>query len=232
MIALIPARGGSKGLPGKNTKLLLGKPLIAYAIESALSSKFITDVYVSTDSKEIAEVAIKYGAKVPFLRPKNLATDVALAVDTYIFMLDKWKESGQDVDSFVVLQPTSPLRTSKNIDEAIELFQTKNASSVISYTEENHPVSWHKFVNTDLTFSPIFEEELLNRQQKRKTYYPNGAIFVFKASLIREKKYYNQASYAYLMSRQNSVDIDTLEDFEYAEFLLNKKRNDSISDKY
>mgnify|MGYP006156722715 CR=1 FL=1 len=232
MIALIPARGGSKGLPGKNTKLLLGKPLIAYAIESALNSKFITDVYVSTDSQEIAEVAIKYGAKVPFLRPSHLASDAALAVDTYIFMLDKWKESGFDVDSFIILQPTSPLRTSKNIDEAIELFQSKSASSVISYTEENHPVSWHKFVNTDLSFSPIFEEELLNRQQKRKTYYPNGAIFVFKASLIREKKYYNEASFAYLMSRQNSVDIDTLEDFEYAEFLLNKKLNDSISNEY
>jgi N-acylneuraminate cytidylyltransferase/CMP-N,N'-diacetyllegionaminic acid synthase len=223
MIALIPARGGSKGLPGKNTKLLAGKPLIAYAIESALNSKYISKVYVSTDSEEIAEIAIKYGAKVPFLRPIYLATDEALAVDTYIFMLDKWKESGENVDSLIILQPTSPLRSSANIDEAIELFQSKNASSVISYTEENHPISWHKYVNEDLTFSPIFEEEIVNRQQKRKTYYPNGAIFVFKEDLIREKKYYNENSFAYLMSRNNSVDIDTLEDFEYAEFLITKK---------
>jgi N-acylneuraminate cytidylyltransferase/CMP-N,N'-diacetyllegionaminic acid synthase len=231
MIALIPARGGSKGLPGKNTKLLAGKPLIAYAIESALNSKYISKVYVSTDSEEIAEIAIKYGAKVPFLRPIHLATDEALAVDTYIYMLDKWQESGENVDSFIILQPTSPLRTTKNIDEAIELFQSKNASSVISYTEENHPISWHKYVNEDLTFSPIFEEEIVNRQQKRKTYFPNGAIFVFKEGLIREKKYYNENSFAYLMSRNNSVDIDTLEDFEYAEFLLTKKNNDSISRK-
>lgn len=223
MIALIPARGGSKGLPGKNTKLLFGKPLIAYAIESALNSKYITQVYVSTDSEEIAEIAKKYGAKVPFLRPSYLASDEALAVDTYLFMLDKWQESGENVDSFIILQPTSPLRTSKNIDEAIELFQSKNASSVISYTEENHPVSWHKYVNDDLTFSTIFEEELLNRQQKRKTFYPNGAVFIFKTELIREKKYYNENSFAYLMSRYNSVDIDTLEDFEYVEFLITKK---------
>jgi N-acylneuraminate cytidylyltransferase/CMP-N,N'-diacetyllegionaminic acid synthase len=231
MIALIPARGGSKGLPGKNTKLLAGKPLIAYAIESALNSKYISKVYVSTDSEEIAEIARKFGAKVPFLRPSYLASDEALAVDTYLFMLDKWQESGEIVDSFIILQPTSPLRTSKNIDEAIELFHSKNASSVISYTEENHPISWHKYVNEDLTFSPIFEEEIVNRQQKRKTYYPNGAIFVFKEGLIREKKYYNENSFAYLMSRNNSVDIDTLEDFEYAEFLLTKKNNDSISRK-
>lgn len=223
MIALIPARGGSKGLPGKNTMLLVGKPLIAYAIESALNSKYISEVYVSTDSKEIAEIAKKYGAKVPFLRPMYLATDEALAVDTYIFMLDKWQESGKNVDSLIILQPTSPLRTSANIDEAIELFHSKNASSVISYTEESHPISWHKYVNEDLTFSPIFEEEIVNRQQKRKTYYPNGAIFIFKEGLIREKKYYNENSFAYLMSRQNSIDIDTLDDFEYAEFLLTKK---------
>ena len=223
MIALIPARGGSKGLPGKNTKLLLGKPLIAYAIESALNSKYIKEVYVSTDDEEIAEISKKYGAKVPFLRPAHLASDEALAVDTYIFMLDKWQESGQIVDSFVILQPTSPLRTSENIDEAIELFQTKNASSVISYTEENHPISWHKFINDDLTFSPIFEEELLNRQQIRKTYYPNGALFIFKADLIRQRKYYDKNSCAYLMPRKNAVDIDTLDDFEYAEFLLTKK---------
>jgi N-acylneuraminate cytidylyltransferase/CMP-N,N'-diacetyllegionaminic acid synthase len=223
MIALIPARGGSKGLPGKNTKLLLGKPLIAYAIESALNSKYIKEVYVSTDDEEIAEISKKYGAKVPFLRPAHLASDEALALDTYIFMLDKWQESGQIVDSFVILQPTSPLRTSENIDEAIELFQTKNASSVISYTEENHPISWHKFINDDLTFSPIFEEELLNRQQIRKTYYPNGALFIFKADLIRQRKYYDKNSCAYLMPRKNAVDIDTLDDFEYAEFLLTKK---------
>jgi N-acylneuraminate cytidylyltransferase/CMP-N,N'-diacetyllegionaminic acid synthase len=223
MIALIPARGGSKGLPGKNTKLLLGKPLIAYAIQSALNSKYIKEVYVSTDDEEIAEISKKYGAKVPFLRPAHLASDEALAVDTYIFMLDKWQESGQIVDSFVILQPTSPLRTSENIDEAIELFQTKNASSVISYTEENHPISWHKFINDDLTFSPIFEEELLNRQQIRKTYYPNGALFIFKADLIRQRKYYDKNSCAYLMPRKNAVDIDTLDDFEYAEFLLTKK---------
>lgn len=224
MIALIPARSGSKGLPGKNTKLLCGKPLIAYAIEAALQSVYITEVYVSTDSEEIAEVAKLHGAKVPFLRPTQLASDEALVVDTYIYMLEKWKSLGLETEAFIVLQPTSPLRTSKNIDEAIALFYKKNASSVVSYTEEHHPISWHKFVNDDLTFSPIFEEELQNRQQKKKTYYPNGAIFVFSTDLIKQKKYYNEYSFAYLMPRENAVDIDTLDDFEYAEFLLTKRR--------
>lgn len=223
MIALIPARKGSKGLPGKNIKLLLGKPLIAYAIESALKSKYIKEVYVSTDCIEIAEVAKQYGAKVPFLRPEELAVDNAIVIDTYNFMLDKWAEAMLDVESFIVLQPTSPLRTTQNIDEAIELFAIKKASSVISYTEEYHPISWHKLINEDLSFTNLFDDELLNRQDKRKTYFPNGAIFIFKASLIRQKKYYSEASFAYIMPRENSIDIDYIHDFEYVEYLLMKK---------
>lgn len=227
MIALIPARGDSKGLPNKNIKLLMGKPLIAYSIQAALNSLSIDEVYVSTDSPEIARIAKSYGAKVPFLRPKELASDEALAIDTYIYMISEWTKMGLKVDNFLILQPTSPLRTSINIDEAVKLFHDKKADSVLSYTKENHPISWHKKVNKDLSFSSIFEDKLENRQEVESTYYPNGAIYIFNTKLIQQKKYYSDKSYAYIMDKKDSLDIDYIDDFEYAEFLLMKKiKND------
>jgi len=228
MIAIIPARSGSKGLPGKNIKILIDKPLIAYSIEAALKARSISEVIVSTDDAHIAQIAIEYGAKVPFLRPKSLATDEALAVDNYIYTIERLnKLRSKQIDSFVVLQPTSPLRTTKDIDEAINLFYRKNADSVISYTKESHPIYWHKKINDDLSFSEIFNDlNIKNRQAYEDTYYPNGAIYVFKFDLIKKKQYYSKKSFAYLLPRERAVDIDTIQDFEYAEFLLKKKNNE------
>ena len=228
MIAIIPARSGSKGLPGKNIKILIDKPLIAYSIEAALKARSISEVIVSTDDAHIAQIAIEYGAKVPFLRPKSLATDEALAVDNYIYTIERLnKLRSKQIDSFVVLQPTSPLRTTKDIDEAIDLFYRKNADSVISYTKESHPIYWHKKINDNLSFSEIFDDlNIKNRQAYEDTYYPNGAIYVFKFDLIKKKQYYSKKSFAYLLPRERAVDIDTIQDFEYAEFLLKKKNNE------
>ena len=120
MIAIIPARGGSKGLPGKNIRPLLGKPLIAYAIESALGARSIDRVVVSTDDPEIAAVARRFGGEVPFMRPEELATDTAAAVDNYIYTVDRLaREGGSAIDSFAVLLPTAPLRTSEDVDKAV-----------------------------------------------------------------------------------------------------------------
>lgn len=224
MIAIIPARGGSKGLPGKNIKLLNGKPLIAYAIEAALKAKHIDRVIISTDDEEIARVAVAFGAELPFMRPAELASDMAMAVDNYIYTIDRLeKEGGVPIGAFVVLQPTSPLRIAEDIDGAIELFNEKNADSVISYTQEAHPVSWHKYVDTEGRFVDIFDSNIKNRQENRVSYYPNGAVYVFRTAMIRERKYYTDRSYAYIMPRSRSVDIDFIEDFEYAEFLLSRK---------
>lgn len=224
MIAIIPARGGSKGLPGKNIKLLAGKPLIAYAIEAALEAKEVNRVVVSTDDEEIAKVALLYGAEVPFLRPDFLATDTAMAVDNYIYTIERLAaENGEEINEFVVLQPTSPLRISDDIDNAVRIFHLKNADSVISYTQEQHPVSWHKYVNSDGSFEDIFDPNISNRQALRASYYPNGAVYVFKFAMIKERKYYTDKSYAYVMPRERSVDIDYLMDFKYAEFLLTQK---------
>lgn len=225
MIAIIPARGGSKGLPGKNLKELNGKPLIAYSIEAALSAKGIDEIVISTDSQEIADVAVKYGAICPFLRPPELATDTAQVVDSYIYTIEKLNaEYHFNIQEFAVLQPTSPLRTSEDIEGALSLFLEKKADSVLSYVEEAHPITWHKYVSEEGKFSDIFsEDETKNRQDYRKSYYPNGAVYIFSFELIKRKKYFSENSYAYIMPYRKSIDIDTAEDFAYAEFLLARK---------
>lgn len=224
MLAIIPARGGSKGLPRKNIRPLLGKPLIAHTIEQALKSPNISKVVVSTDDRNIYETGLAFGAEDTFLRPSELATDNAHAIDNYLYTLNRLeREFNYDVRSFIVLQPTSPLRDSNDIDAAIELFYRKKADSVISYTEEQHPISWHKYINEDGSFGNLFSKNLENRQQNQSTYYPNGAIFVFKRELIEKRDYYSSNSFAYVMDRKKSVDIDSIDDFEYAEYLMGKR---------
>jgi len=226
VIAIIPARCGSKGLPGKNIRSLHGKPMIAYTIEAALESKDIENVIVSTDCKEIEDVAKKFGAKSHFLRPEELALDNSKAIDNYLYTINRLNnEFEYNVKNFIVLQPTSPLRAIEDIDGAIELFNHKKADSVVSYTEEQHPIEWHKHITEDGKFENIFDERLLNRQEYKSSYFPNGAIYVFSYELIKHNLYYGDNSYAYIMPRHRSVDIDTLEDFQYAEFLMRQKND-------
>lgn len=225
MIAIIPARGGSKGLPGKNIKPLLGKPLIAWTIDEAKKSKYIDRIIVSTDDQHIADIAMKYGAEIPFLRPDELSSDTALAVDNYIYTIDRIsKEEGVNIDEFVVLQPTSPLRTCEDIDGAIELFWQNAADSVISYTKESHPIAWHKYLQEDKRLIDILPNTIANRQDNKVSYHPNGAVYVFKADLIKKRTYTSENTFAYIMPRCRSVDIDYQEDFDYVEFLLSSKK--------
>lgn len=222
MIAIIPARGGSKGLPGKNIKLLNGKPLIAYTIEAALESKSISRIIVNTDNVEIANVAKKFGAEVPFMRPEELADDTAKSIDVYNYTINRLEEEeNTEINEIIVLQPTSPLRTAKHIDEAINLFHEKKADSVISYCREDHPIFWHKFITDEGKFEDIFEQNYLkNRQEIRPTYFPNGAIYIFRTNILLQSRYYTQKSYAYLMQKKCSIDIDSLEDFEYTQWIM------------
>ncbi len=226
MIAIIPARGGSKGLPRKNVKLLEGKPLIAYTIEAALKAKNVNGVIVSTDDDEIAQISKEFGAEVPFMRPDFLATDNASSLDVLRYTLDRLEQEEEiTINDFVELQPTSPLRNNTHIDEAIELFYSKKANSVISFCKEDHPIFWHKFINEEGKFEEVFQGNFLkNRQEIKSTYYPNGAIYVFKKSILSVEDYYTDQSYAYIMDRKDSVDIDTIDDFEYVEFLMRKMR--------
>ena len=224
MISIIPARGGSKGLPGKNILPLCGKPMIAYTIEAAKQSKYIDHVIVSTDDQKIAEIALQYGAEVPFLRPDFLASDTAQAVDNYIYTIERLsKEWNTPIEEFVVLQPTSPLRIAEDIDGAIEMFMEKQADSVISYTPEAHPVRWHKYLDENNAFVDIFDTTIANRQDLKTSYYPNGAVYVFRFSMIKERKYYTDKSYGFVMPRVRSVDIDYKGDFDYVEFLMSRR---------
>lgn len=225
MIAIIPARSGSKGLQNKNIKEFSGKPLIAWTIEVAQKSHFINEIIVSTDSEEIYDIGIEYGANKTFLRPLKLAQDNSLAIDTYIYTINRLeKETNVSIDSFVVLLPTSPLRVLEDVNGAIDLFYQKKADSVISYCEEHHPITWHKYIDENLKFKSIFKEDLKNRQDYKKSFYPNGSIFIFNKTIIEQRRYYTDNSYGYIMPRNRSIDIDTIDDFLYAEYLL-KLRN-------
>lgn len=229
MLAIIPARGGSKGLPDKNIKDLCGKPLIAYTVEAALKSKKITQVVLSTDDEKIAEACKEYGIEIPFLRPKELASDDSLIVDTYIYTVDRInKEQNKSYNAMVALLPTCPLRTARDIDKAIELYEEKQADSVISFYEAPHPVQWYKTIDKNGILRSVLPEgdRLANRQEEQKSYLPNGAIYVFNMDLLRDKKYYSDKTYPYIMPASKSIDIDSAFDFEMAEFLLSKAKNE------
>lgn len=226
MIAIIPARGGSKGVPKKNIKLIDGKPLIYYTIEAAKKSKAVSRIIVSTDCLEIASVAKKLGAEVPFLRPEYLATDTSKAIDAYLYTIEKINnDENQNINEFMVLLPTSPLRTSEDIDLAVKLFKDKKADTVISVVEATHPPTWYKKISTKGVLLDFFEEvdNSLNRQEAQKTYLPNGAIYIFNYNKLKENNsYYNDNTFPYIMSVETSIDIDTLVDFKLAELLIRR----------
>ena len=229
VLVLIPARGGSKGLPGKNIKPLEGTPLIAHSINHAKGSKYVTRIIVSTDDQEIANVAKQYGAEIPFMRPQELATDTAIAVDTYIYTLNKLKhDEAYEPDILIILQPTSPLRASEDIDNAIEIYKEKQADSVIGVVEYEHPLARAKKILEDGRMLPYLESEgqrLQNRQQMKKAFSPNGAVYVLNPKLVKETKtYYTSNTFPYIMSREKAVDIDTIDDFNLAIYYLKKRK--------
>ena len=233
VIAIIPARGSSKGLPGKNIKKMNDKPLIYYTINAAKKSKFIDKIIVSTDNNKISEIAKRYGAEIPFMRPKELAKDDSLAIDNYIYTIDKLNiEFHYNISKFVVLQPTSPLRTSLDIDNAIQIFMEKEANSVISVSETIHPPLWSKRIDEKGILRNYFDIKIgnKNRQDIEKAYMLNGAVFVFKFSLLKELySYYSNKTYPYIMPLERSIDIDSKLDFEFAEYLMKKNaKNKSL----
>lgn len=233
MIAIVPARGGSKGLPGKNLRPLCGLPLIAHTIRAALAAEKITRVVLSTDDKEIAQVGKAYGAEVPFIRPPELAGDSSMVMDAYLYTVDRLaKEANQPLESFVALLPTVPLRLPSDIDAAIQTFYDNNADSVISVTEAPVPLQWHRKIDEDgvlRAYLPSFDA-VSNRQAFEEEYVPNGAIYIFKTEVLRAtRQYYTDRTFPYLMPPARSADVDTLIDFQWAEFLLgrNQETNES-----
>ncbi|ENX3946834.1 acylneuraminate cytidylyltransferase family protein [Photobacterium damselae] len=222
ILAFIPARGGSKRLPRKNVLPLAGKPLIGWSIEAAQQSKYIDNIFVSTDDPEIASIAEQFNVKVPELRPYELASDTASTESVMIYTLEKF---GQQDDIIVLLQPTSPLRTARHIDEALEFFIEKQAFSVVSVTPCEHPPLWTNTLPEDMSMGEFVRPEALHRSQDLSKYYRfNGAIYVFDIpTLIKYQEIrYTDQSYAYEMDNHVSFDIDQKIDFELAEFFMSK----------
>lgn len=218
-IAVITARSGSKGLKDKNIKLLNGKPLMAYTIEAAKKSGIFDCIHVSTDSEHYAEIARAYGADVPFLRDAELATDTAGTWDTVRAVVRKYNEMGKNFDTVTLLQPTSPLRNAEDIQQAFKVFNEKNADSVISICEVDHSPKICNTLGEGASMNGFIDTTTVGRRQELGTYYRiNGAIYIQKTEvLMNNQNLYGPKSYAYIMSKMHSVDIDDAFDFMVAE---------------
>ena len=224
-IAIIPARSGSKGLKHKNIRLLNGKPLLAYSIEAAVLSGLFEVVHVSTDSREYSDIASSYGADQPFLRGEENSGDSSSSWDAVREVLTKYRERGKEFDICVLLQPTSPMRTSEDILVAYDLYFEKNADSLTSVTEVDHPVQWCFKLDESCSMDDFLASPYKNlrRQDLEKYYRENGAIYIMDTKKIFDPDFdfYSGRCVAYIMDRSRSIDIDTLQDFIMAEAVMN-----------
>ncbi len=224
-IAIIPARSGSKGVPNKNIALVNGKPLIAYTIDQAIKSNVFEEIFVSTDSEEYALIARTYGASVPFLRPIELATDNSHANEYIKDTLIQYKNIGEAYDYFMILQPTSPLRTVQDIQNAMKLLNQENVKSVVSICELDHSPELINILPKNHSLENFINKtNNKNRQDLKKIYRINGAIYGCECSeFLKHMNFYNKYSKAYIMSKENSLDIDTPLDLEFAKFIIQQK---------
>lgn len=224
-IAIIPARSGSKGLRDKNIKVLDGKPLLAYSVEAALETEAFDVVHVSTDSEKYADVARKYGADVPFLRSAEASSDTASSWDAVREAIKNYSVLGKTFDTFMLLQPTSPLRTAKDILEAFECMTQKRANSIVSVCETDHSPLQCNVLPEDGSLIGFFENKHKNSaRQMFDTYYRfNGAIYLAKTDFfLTSEDIYSERCYAYIMDKRKSIDIDDQFDFELAEAIIVK----------
>ncbi len=226
-LAIIPARGGSKGLLRKNVIPLRNKPLIAYTIAAAKESRLISDTIVTTDDPEVKRIAQAMGVTIVD-RPAELASDTARMEDVVRHALEWVTHQSAAPKSFVLLQPTSPLRTARHIDEALALFDRTSAASVVSVCEpDHHPYKY--FVGEPEGLQPLFMDEYLSmpRQKLPLVYRQNGAIYcVDTAAFLKKPAFYIRPSIPYVMRPEESVDVDCLMDFRTCEMLLKKASED------
>lgn len=224
LLALIPARSGSKRLPHKNSLNLGGKPLIAWSIDAGLQSKYVDRVVVSTDSNAIASIAKQYGADSPFIRPEILANDTATTIDVVRHAISMLEKENDFYDYILLLQPSSPLRNTKHIDEAVELLISQSAHGIIGITEIEHPVEWTNTLPMDNSMEDFFSTEYqdMRSQDFPVRYRINGAIYLNKIeNVVTEGTLFlKDKCYAYIMPQSASLDIDTNFDFKMAESML------------
>ena len=219
IIAIIPARGGSKGIPGKNIKNFEGKPLISHSIEYAQDGKLINEIYVSTDDEQIAHISKTAGAKI-IKRPLELATDTSTTESAIKHALNNIDNLP---DIIVLLQPTSPLRTVNDIDEAIEELYLKSADSIVSVSECEHNPLWSNTLPENNSMKHFIKEgkENIRSQYLEKHYRLNGAIYAVNTSFFKSSQnFFGDNTFAYHMPAEKSIDIDTLSDFICAEAIM------------
>lgn len=222
IVAIITARGGSKGLPNKNILDLRGKPLLAWSIDAAKASRYIDRCILSSDADSIMAVAQQHGCEVPFKRPAELARDDTSGTAPVLHAL---QQLPQKYDYVILLQPTSPLRTGQHLDAAIEMIANADADTLVSVTEPDKPPYWmFNVVNGRL--QPLFGGNYLKtrRQELPKSYVVNGAIYIAKTDyLLQHDTFFAESTLAYAMSKADSVDIDTADDLEAAGKLLDAR---------
>ncbi len=224
ILAIIPARAGSKRLPGKNVKKLVGKPLIQWTIEAVQACQFVDTIVISTDDPKVIDISEKLGVKIPFIRPESLAQDSSSSIDVIFHAISHFEQLGDKYDFILLLQPTSPLRTSRHILEAISLMNDKNADGIISVCEAEHSPLWMNTLDDTFDMSSFLKDEVKNkRSQDLKQYYRlNGAIYLININRLKNEKtmLLKDNIYAYEMDRMSSVDIDEQIDFYVAEAVL------------
>ncbi len=226
ILAIIPARGGSKGVPRKNIKMLAGKPLIAWTIEEAKKSRFIDTCIVSTEDEEIKAVAERWGGNVPFMRPAELAQDDTPGIEPVLHAIKMMP----GYDFVVLLQVTSPLRTVEDIDGAIAHCFDRGSDSCVSVAEAEHSPYWMYGLDEQERLRPILkieQEKCYQRQKLPKVYQLNGAVYVASIEFIqRRKDFVEEDTLGYRMPQDRSYDIDSVLDFEVAEMLMKSRKCD------
>lgn len=224
LLAVIPARGGSKGVPLKNIRNLAGKPLIAWTIDAALSSQCFDRIVVSTEDYKIAEVARTFGAEVPFMRPVELSQDNSPSIDAILHAIH-WLANHEDYrpEYVMLLQPTSPFRLQEDIQKTIQVAHDKQAESVVSVTQAHQHPDWMKTISPEgylVSFSTP-KRSSTRRQDLPPAYALNGAIYLIKReALLEQKSFVGDRTLAYIMPQERSLDIDTLWEFRLAELIM------------
>ena len=224
VLSVVPARAGSKGLPDKNIRPLLDKPLLAWSIQSSLACSLIDDTILSTDSQVYADIGINYGAKVPFLRPHDLSSDSASSIDVVLHALDEMAKIGHIYDIVVLIEPTSPLRRVSDVELAIKTIRAKSALSVvgISLAEAMHP-SFLFRLNKDNLLSPLLglQPNALRRQDLDPIYYLNGCVYASDVACLREKRAFcHEYTSGVIVPNFCAPEIDSELDFKLVEVLL------------
>ncbi len=222
-IAIIPARSGSKGLKDKNIKLMNGQPLLSYSITAAKESGLFEEIMVSTDSQKYADIAIQYGARVPFLRSELNSSDTAGSWDIVLEVLNNYKALDQEFDTVCLLQPTSPLRNAKDISAAYKDFQENAVDALTSVCEMDHSPLWTMPLDETRMLTEYRKYSSNVPRQKLPTYYRvNGAIYIRKIEYCNgDASLKDDREIAFIMDKRRSVDIDDALDFAIGEYLMN-----------